>query len=146
MRKTILGGVLAVGLMAAGAAPATAAPPEPEIIPLVCDNGESFDVVVKGNGSFTPGRIVGANRVLVPIAFGDFAFRAVLPGGEVIEDSFDDAESKGGGNVAMRNPRPTVTCEFSQTFTLPEDDEEFGLPAGTEVTFSGSVTGHLTGR
>jgi hypothetical protein len=146
MRKTILGAVVAAGLLAAGAIPATAAPPEREVIPLVCDNGESYDVVVNGNGSFTPGRIVGDTRVLVPIAFGDFAFRAVLPDGEVIEDSLDEGESKGGGNVAMRNPRPTVTCTFSETFTLPEDDEEFGLPAGTEVTFSGSVTGYLTGR
>jgi hypothetical protein len=146
MRKTILGAVVAAGLLAAGAIPAPAAPPEREVIPLVCDNGESYDVVVNGNGSFTPGRIVGDTRVLVPIAFGDFAFRAVLPDGEVIEDSLDEGESKGGGNVAMRNPRPTVTCTFSETFTLPEDDEEFGLPAGTEVTFSGSVTGYLTGR
>lgn len=146
MRKTILGPVLAAALMAGGVGPATAAPPEPEIIPLVCDNGASFDVVVNGNGSFTPGRVVGSTGVLIPIAFSDFGFRAVTPDGEVIEGTFPDEDLKGGGNVVRRNPRPTVTCTFSNTFTLPEDDPEFGLPAGTEVTFSGTVTAFLVGR
>ena len=102
--------------------------------------------MVNGNGSFTPGRIVGSTGVIVPIAFGEFWFHAVLPGGEVVEDTLEEGESKGGGNVAKRSPGPTVTCTFEQTFTLPEDDPEFELPAGTEVTFGGSVTGFLTGR
>ena len=146
MRKVILASALAAGLFAASSAPALAAPPERETIPLVCDNGESFDVLVTGNGSFTPGRIVGENGVLVPIAFGDFTFRAVLPGGEVVEESSEDADLKGGGNVADRSPRETVTCTFTETFTLPEYDPEFDLPAGTVVTFGGSVTGFLVGR
>ncbi|MCE0488142.1 hypothetical protein [Ornithinimicrobium sediminis] len=146
MRKTILGPVLAAALMVGGTGAATAAPPEPEIIPLVCDNGHSYDIVVNGNGNWTPGRIVGSTNVLVPIAFGDFGFRAVTPDGDVYEETFPDEDLKGGGNVAQRNPRPTVTCTFTETFTLPEDDPEFGLPAGTDVTFSGSVTAFLVGR
>ena len=146
MRKTLLGAALAAGLLAVGAAPATAAPPEREIITLQCDNEETYDIVVNGNGSFTPGRIVNSTGVLVPIAFGDFTFSAVTPDNEVVVGSLDEGESKGGGNVAIHNPRPTVNCTFEQTFTLVEDDEEFGLPAGTVVTFGGSVTGYLTGR
>lgn len=146
MRKTILGTVLTAALVASGAGPATAAPPEPEVIPLVCDNGDSFEVVVNGNGSFTPGRIVGSRGVLVPIGFGNFGYRAVTPDGQVFEETFPEEDLKGGGNVAKHNPRPTVTCTFSETFTLPEDDPEFGLPAGTEVTYSGTVTAFLVGR
>ncbi|GAA4406527.1 hypothetical protein GCM10023168_21530 [Fodinibacter luteus] len=65
-----------LGPFAASAGPALAAPPERETITLVCDNGESFDVLVSGAGSFTPGRIVGDHGVLVPIEFGDFMFPA----------------------------------------------------------------------
>ena len=144
MRKIILASAFAAGLVATGGGAANAAPPEPEVIPLVCDNGQSFDVRVNGNGAFTPGHIVGQTSVLVPIAFGDFFFRAELPSGEVIEDSFDEVDLK--GNVANRNPRDTVTCTFSETFTLTEDDPEFDLPAGTVVTNGGSVTGFLVGR
>lgn len=146
MRKSILGPVLAVVLIAGGVGPATAAPPEQEVISAVCDNGQTFDVVVNGNGSFTPGRIVGSTGVLVPIAFSDFGSRAVTPDGEVFEETFPGEDLKGGGNVAQRNPRPTVTCTFAQSFTVPEDDPGFGLPAGTVVTFSGTVTGFLVGR
>ena len=144
MRKIILASALATGLLATGSGAANAAPPEREVIPLVCDNGQSYDVLVNGNGSFTPGRVVGETSVLVPVAFGDFTFRAELPNGEVIEDSFDEVDLK--GQVADRNPRETVTCSFSQTFTLPEYDPEFDLPAGTVVTSGGSVTGFLVGR
>ena len=144
MRKIILASALAAGLVATGSGAASAVQPEREVIPLVCDNGESFDVVVNGNGSFTPGRVVGESSVLVPIAFGDFTFRAELPNGDVIEESFDEVDLK--GNVVNRNPRETVTCAFSQTFTLTEDDPEFDLPAGTVVTSGGSVTGFVVGR
>ena len=144
MRKIILASAFAAGLIATGGGAANAAQPEPELIPLVCDNGQSFDARVNGNGAFTPGHIVGENGVLVPIAFGDFTFRAELPNGDVIEESFDEVDLK--GQVANRNPRETVTCDFSQTFTLTEDDAEFDLPAGTVVTSGGSVTGFLVGR
>ena len=110
----------------------------------VYDNRESCGVVVNGNGSFTPGRIVSKSSVLVPIAFGDFTFRAELPNGAVIEESSTRWTSR--ASVANRKPREPVTCAFGQTFALPEDDPEFDLPAGTIVTSSGSVTGLVVGR
>lgn len=146
MRKVILAPAVAAALVATGTAPALAAQPEREIIELTCDNGETFEVVVNGNGDFTPGRLVGSTRVLIPIAFGDFTFEAVLPSGEVISGSEPGTDAKGGGNVARRNPRPQVTCTFQDSFTLTEPDDEFGLPVGTVVTFGGEVTGFLTGR
>lgn len=110
MGRTILGTVLAATLIAGGTGVASAAPPEQEVIPLVCDNGESFDIVVNGHGHWTPGRVVGSTNVLVPTGFSDFGYRAVTPEGDVYEDTFPGEDSKGGGNVAQRNPRPTVTC------------------------------------
>ncbi|GAA4406530.1 hypothetical protein GCM10023168_21540 [Fodinibacter luteus] len=63
----------------------------------------------------------------------------------MIEQSLEDADLKGGGNVANHNPRETLACTFADTFTLPEYDPEFDRPAGTVVT-GGSVTGYLRER
>lgn len=146
MRRAIVMPILAAGLLAGSASPATAAPPERETFTLKCDDGRVVEVEVNGNGAFTPGRIVDDTGLILPTSFGDFVFTAVLPNGTVIEGSEPGGEQKGGGNVERRSPRPTVTCTFAASFTLPEDDPEFGLPAGTVVTFSGQVTGFLTGR
>jgi hypothetical protein len=143
MRRAITLAGATAALVVGGAATATAAPPEQEAIPLVCDDGNTYEVVVNGNGAFTPGRLVGSTGVLVPTAFGETTFRAELPDGEVIEET-EPASAKGGGNVSAHNPRETVTCTFELTDTLEE--EEDGLPAGTVVTISGEVTGFLTGR
>jgi hypothetical protein len=142
MRRAITVTCVTAALVVGGAATAAAAPPEQEVIPLLCDDGNTYDVVVSGNGQFTPGRLVGSNGVLVPTAFGETTFRAVTPSGEVVEET-EPASAKGGGNVTERNPRPTVTCTFELTETLTEEVE--GLPAGTVVTISGEVTGFLTG-
>jgi hypothetical protein len=133
-------------LVSTGAAPAQAAQPERETIELSCTNGDTFEVVVNGSGDYTPARLVGSTRVLIPVSFGDFTFRAELPDGRVETGTEPGTPPKGGGNVARRNPRPMVTCWFESSFTLTEPDEEFGLPVGTVVTFGGAVTGFLTGR
>jgi hypothetical protein len=141
MRKGFIVPAVAAAILGGGAQLASAAPPERETVPLVCD-GDTFTVVVNGNGAFTPGRVVDTNQVLVPVSFGEFTFRAVLPDGTVIEET-EPGIAKGGGNVEARNPQPTVMCTFAVTEVL--EQEEDGLPAGTEVTFGGEVTGFLTG-
>ena len=146
MRRAIVMPVVSAALLVGAAAPAAAAPPERETFTLDCGGGLVVDVEVNGNGAFTPGRVVGDTAVILPTSFGDFVFRAVLPDGTVVEGSEPSLDVKGGGNVERRSPRPTVTCTFSERFVLEQDDPEFGLPAGTEVTFSSTVTGFLTGR
>lgn len=136
---TLLTGALALG----GATAATAHGGEKDTFMLECDNGQSYEVAVGGMGAFTPGLIVGSTEVIVPISFGTFRFTAVLDG-ETLMSGEEPGEAKGGGNVEARNPQPTITCTFAETFVL--EQEEDGLPAGTVVTFSGSVTGLLTGR
>lgn len=146
MRRAITLSAITAACLAVGTPAAMAAPPERQIFTLVCDNGQTFDVVVNGNGQFTPGRIVGSTGVLVPVSFGDFFFRAESPAGEELAEGSFPGSAKGGGNVAQRNPQPTVTCTFEETEVLEEFNEEFGLPAGTIVTFGGEVTGFITGR
>lgn len=138
--------VAATAALAAAAPAASAAPhTERETFVLNCDNGDTYVVAVNaGNGAFTPARLVGTNRMLIPIAFGDFHFTATSPDGEVLAEGSEPGEEK--GSVVARSPRPAVTCTFEETFVLPADDPEFGLPAGTTVTFGGDVTAFLTGR
>ena len=146
MRRALAVTAVATALIAAGSPTAAAAPPLQEVITLTCDNGRVYDVVVNGNGAFTPGRAVGSTAVVVPISFSDFTFTAVLPDGTVISENDPGVESKGGGNVAAHSPRRTTTCSFEETEVLEEDDPESGLPAGTVLTFGGKVTVFVSGR
>jgi hypothetical protein len=142
MRRAMTLTCATAALVVGGAATASAAPPEREPIPLVCDNGETYEVVVNGNGAFTPGNIVDSTGVFVPTAFGAVTFHAETPTGEVTEFT-EPPTAKGAGEVGPGN-RPSVTCTVEVHQTLAE--EEDGLPAGTEITISGEVTGFLTGR
>jgi hypothetical protein len=143
MRRAITIAGTTAAIVVGGAATAAAAPPEQEVIPLVCDDGNTYEAVVNGNGDFTPARLLESTRVAIPTGFSDQLFRAVLPNGDVIEESGTDS-AKGGGNVSAHNPRVSITCTFALTDTL--EVEEDGLLPGTVVTFSGTVTGFLTGR
>ena len=139
--------LIATGAAVVVTAPAASAAPhaDRETFELNCDNGETYVVSVNaGSGAFTPARIMGTNRMLIPIAFGDFHFTATSPEGEVLVEGSEPGEAK--GSVGSRSPRPTVTCTFEETMVLPADDPEFRLPAGTILTFGGEVTAFLTGR
>ena len=137
--------VAAATSLALPALPASAAPhDERETFELHCDDGETYIVTVNaGTGSFTPARLRGTNRMLIPVSFGDFRFTATSPEGEVLLEESEPGDVK--GSVAARSPRPTITCTFAETFVLPVDDPELGLPAGTVLTFAGEVTAFLTG-
>jgi hypothetical protein len=142
MRRAITMTCATAALVVSGGTAASAAAPDQQVFPLVCD-GTSYDVVVNGNGNFTPARLLDSTGVLVPTAFGETTFTAVLPDGSVVTDTAPPS-AKGLGNVEAHNPRPTVTCTFSVSQTLTEPEE--GLPAGTVVTFAGEVTVMPTGR
>src|SRR5215213_10957211 len=103
MRRAITVACASAAFVVVGSvATAAAAPPEQEVIPLVCDNGNTYEAVVNGNGEFTPGRLVGSTGVLIPTSFGEVTFSAVLPGGEVKEMTEPGSE-KGGGSVSAHN-------------------------------------------
>lgn len=119
-----------VGLMSVGmasAAPTNA--PNAEIGELACDNGESYTVVVNGNGTFTPGHIIeGDGNNLIPVAF---TFEATDGDGNVL---FSDSISKRGKMKGLAGD--LIVCTFGGVF---EEN-------GETLIFSGTVTGFTTPR
>ena len=73
---------LVAGIIAMGAfAPGAAADPKGDIIPLTCDDGQTVEVAVNGNGDFTPGHLVGGTAVYVLQSFdATFTFTLYIAG------------------------------------------------------------------
>ncbi|MGY1617216.1 hypothetical protein ACI797_10775 [Geodermatophilus sp. SYSU D00691] len=144
MRRVVTLTVATAGLVV-GLASAASADPKGDVFSLTC-GGATYEIVVAGNGQWTPAHVIGSTEIFVPVTIGDFTFEAELPTGEVIEASLPGFEAKGNGNAA--GPQEDQTCTFTASETLAEAvvDPDFGeLPAGTTVTFSGVVTGFFTG-
>lgn len=137
--STAAAAALSAGLLAApvGADPVNGR--NSELVPLTCDNGQTYDVVVSGSGEFTPGHVVGSNAVLVPVAFGEITATA-LPSGET---AFVEPPSTKGQSGKKKD---LITCSFEFTFPVsPEEAEEFGLPADTTAVHGvGTVTAFVT--
>ena len=133
MRATRMAGLLATGGLILGfaAGPAVADPLKGEIIPLDCDNGKTYTVVLNGNGAFTPGHDADSNSMLVPVEFGAFTGTVTDAQGNVVDQIDDPALPKGN---SAKGKKDLVTCEFS--FSGTED--------GLTFNGSGSVTGFIT--
>jgi len=110
---------------------------------LVCPDA-SYQVVVPGRGAFTPALIVGSAGVLIPVSFGVTTITVRDEGGTVLFQESQPGATKGKGNVAAHNPRPTVTCTYSFLVTAEQDPDN--LQPGQYAEIAGSVTGHLVGR
>jgi hypothetical protein len=93
--------------------------------PATCDNGQTVQVVVNGNGEFSPAHVVGSTAVFIPQAF-DLTFEFTPPGGPTQSET--DTSSKHNVHGEL------VTCSFDVTQTFPE---------GTFHLF-GSATGFFT--
>jgi len=119
-----------------GIAPGVADPPNGFHVPLVCDDGASYDVVTNGNGAFTPAHDTASTRTFIPTAFGEFHGTVTDSSGTVIDKFTDPAIAKGSSDKARRT---SIACTFSVTETF--DDPDLGL-----ITFhgEGSVTGFTT--
>ena len=115
------------GVGVASAAPSNA--PKSETFMLECENGESYPIVVNGNGDFTPGHITDGNGgVVVPVAF---TIEVTDPTGEVI---FNDDVAKPGKMNGLTGD--LIACTFEDTF----EDE------GGTFTLVGNATVFLTPR
>ena len=133
-----LASLLAVAAISAAlaSATATAAPvnaPNAETVALDCGDAGTYDVVVNGNGDWSPGHDLNSNAVLIPVAFGETTFTLTDPEGNVIDQGTEPATTKG---KAKAKGRARITCTFTLTFT--ED--------GNTATVTGSVTGFVSGR
>ena len=142
MRTTALTAALSTALLVAGASGAAAATPDAVPLEVHCDNGEHYEILTNGMGTFTPGNIVGSTSVVVPVWFGA-TFTVETPGG-VVEVMEGEADAKGDGHVMENVRRDLISCSFSETFVL--EVEEMGYPAGSVVTFTGEVLGFVSGR
>ena|SRR5437867_4074838 len=93
----------------------------------VC-GGQTFNVVVNGNGEFTPAHLIGSTSVFIPTSF-NITFTFTPTGGPTMTET---------DTAAKAAPlRDTVTC------TIPF--QSFSAPEGT-FTIQGTVTGFLTPR
>jgi hypothetical protein len=95
------------------------------VIPATCDNGQSYEVVVNGNGEFSPGHILGSTSVFVPEAF-NITFEFTPTGGPTESETDTAAKNNVHGDV--------VTCSIDFTQEFPE---------GTFHLF-GTATGFIT--
>jgi hypothetical protein len=119
--------------LAAGTAPAApTGAPNATVVTLDCGSAGTFDVVVNGNGQWTPGHLLSGNGVVVPLSFSEQTVTVRDAEGNVIDEMTQAATTKGR---ARANGRERVTCSFTATF---EDD-------GLTITAAGSVTGFLAG-
>ena len=128
-RGFVLLGICA--LLIAALAPSAAADPThakgATQLELVC-NGTPYQVVVNGNGNFTPAHIIGSTGVVVPYSL-DITFTFTPPGGPTETET--QTASKGGPHQGA------VDC------TIPF--QSFSGPQGT-FTIQGTATGFLTPR
>jgi len=88
-------------------------------VPLVCDNGSSYVVVLNGNGEFTVGHDTASNSIVVPTAFGPFHGVITDDAGNVVDEFTDPALTK-GSSTKDRGTSTSCTFEFNETFTDPE--------------------------
>jgi hypothetical protein len=93
--------------------------------PATCDNGQTVQVVVNGNGRFSPAHVVGSTAVFVPQAL-DFTSEFTPPGGPTETETETASKPHIHGDL--------VTCSFDVTRTGP---------FGTFRLF-GTATGFLT--
>jgi hypothetical protein len=111
----------------AGAAPPTNSP-QAFIIPATCD-GQAVEFVVVGQGTFSPGHVVGSTAVFLPYAI-DITFTFTPEGG-------GDPEVEREQETKPAPGRDLVTCEINFGETFPGE--------GT-FTAVGTVTGFFTPR
>jgi hypothetical protein len=118
-------GILLLAALAQGAAADPINAKNSFTFPASCDNGQMVQVVVNGNGEFSPAHVVGSTAVFVPQAF-DLTFEFTPPGGPT--QTMTDTASKPNVHGDL------VTCSFDTTQAFP-----FGT-----VHLFGSTTGFFT--
>ena len=133
MERRLVGGLCALGMASALGSGTAGADPKTPAIPVVCDNGQTYDVAVNGAGQFTPAHDIDSNTILVPVSFGPFTGTVRNAQGQVV-DTFTDPPSEKG--QAAKGLKDAVNCTYSFTEVSDGSDPEF--PAG--FTFSGTGT------
>jgi hypothetical protein len=118
-------GILMVAVLAQGAAADPIGAKNSFTFPATCDDGQTVQAVVNGNGEWTPAHVVGSTAVFVPQAF-DTTFEFTPPGGPTQTETDTSSKHNVHGDL--------VTCSFDVTQTFP-----FGT-----IHLFGSATGFFT--
>jgi hypothetical protein len=94
-------------------------------LPATCDDGQTVQVVVNGDGEFTPAHVVGSTATFIPQAL-DITFEFTPTGGTTETETGTSSKPNVHGDL--------VTCTFDVTQSFPE---------GTFHLF-GTATGFFT--
>jgi hypothetical protein len=121
----VVAATMMVGVQVASADPTNAKNSQP--VTAVCA-GQQVQVVVNGNGKFTPAHFVDSTSVFVPTAL-DITFSFTPTGGTTQTMTQDVAKTGSHANE--------VTCD------IPAALNTFTSPEGT-FSLSGTVTGFIT--
>lgn len=124
-----------VTLTAGTAAAAPVNAPNAQTVALDCGEAGTFQVVVNGDGAWSPGHDLNSNAILIPVSFGEETATVRDAEGNVIDESTRPAMTKGQGKARAQHRNP-IACTYTLSFT--ED--------GNTITVSGSVTGFIAGR
>ncbi len=141
-RRLAAGAVAVVAGMALMGGTASADPVNAKgsfVTDLVCDNSQTYTVVVNGNGNFTPAHDIDSNATLIPVAFGPFSGTIRDAQGNLVDTFTEPGTSKG---QSAKGGKDLVTCTFTFTETSDGTDPEF--PAGFTFTGTGTVLVKIT--
>jgi hypothetical protein len=113
--------VLAVAVLALTVfAPAASADPlkakNSLAFPATCDDGQTVQVVLNGEGAFTPAHVTGATATFVPQAF-DITFEFTPTAGTTETERNTSSKPHVHGDL--------VTCSFDVTQSFPEGTSHF---------------------
>jgi hypothetical protein len=133
---TVAASVLGSGVGAAGA------DPKGGVTHLTCDDGGSYEVVVAGNGNWTPAHDTNSNTIFVPTWFGDFHGTVRDADGNVVDDFVEEGDVPKGQSAKTKGD--ILECTFSFTEVSDGSDPEF--PEGFTFTGVGEVRGFATPR
>jgi hypothetical protein len=121
-RYAVLGvAVLALAVFVPGASADPLNAKNSFAFPATCD-GQTVQVVVNGNGEFSPAHVLGSTAVFVPQAF-DVTFEFTPTGGTTETETDTSSKPNVHGDL--------VTCSFDVTQTFPEGSFHlFGTATG----------------
>ena len=137
---TVAGLGLALAVPMASGGTAFADPNSDNRVSLTC-NGVTYDVVVGGNGEFTPAHDTHSNLVFVPHAFQGFTGTIYDPDGNEV-GTFSDPSIQTQGSGKQKNDT-VCTYTFSQ---VSDGSDPEGPPAGYLMVGTGGVTGQIAGH
>ena len=144
MRKSLIravgGAAVLAGVLWAGVGTASA-DPKGSVTLLTC-GGTTNEVVVAGNGNWTPAHDSNSNVVFIPTWFGDFHGTVRDAEGNVVDEFVEEADSPKGQSAKRKGD--ILDCTFSFTEVSDGSDPEF--PEGYTFTGEGEVRGFATPR